>query len=44
MLTLCRLLIGVGRSIVPLSFSDDWTREWQAELYHKSHPPHGEPL
>jgi putative ABC transport system permease protein len=44
MLTLCRLLIGVGRSIVPLSFRDDWTREWQAELYHQSHPPEGEPL
>jgi putative ABC transport system permease protein len=44
MLTLCRLLIGVGRSIVPLSFRDDWTREWQAELYHQSHRPQGEPL
>jgi hypothetical protein len=44
MLTLCRLLIGVGRSIVPLSFRDDWTREWQAELYHQTHPPAGEPL
>ena len=42
MLTLCRLLIGVGRSIVPLSFRDDWTREWQAELYHQTHPPEGE--
>ena len=44
MLTLCRLLIGVGRSIVPLSFRDDWTREWQAELYYRTHPPEGEPL
>ena len=44
MLTLCRLLIGVGRSIVPLSFRDDWTREWQAELYHQSHPPEGAAL
>ena len=36
MLTLCRLLIRFGRAIVPIACRDDWTREWQAELYYRS--------
>ena len=43
MLTLCRLLIGFGRAIVPLACREDWTREWHAELYYRteSMPQHG---
>ena len=36
MLALCRLLIALGRAIVPASCRDDWTREWQAEIYYQS--------
>ena len=43
MLTLCRLLIGMGRAIVPVSLRDDWTREWQAELYYQTHTTDGAP-
>ena len=41
MFTLCRMLIGVGRAIAPVSFRDDWTREWQAELYYQTHDVDG---
>jgi putative ABC transport system permease protein len=35
MLALTRLLIALGAAIVPASLRDDWTREWQAELWHR---------
>jgi predicted permease len=44
MLTLCRLLIGLGRAIVPVAFRDDWTREWHAELYHQTAGAASRPL
>ncbi len=34
MLVLSRLLIAIGSALVPSSFRDDWTREWEAELWH----------
>lgn len=34
--TLCRFLLALGRSIVPVSFRDDWAREWEAELYYQT--------
>ena len=35
MLGLSRLLIALGTAIVPCAFRDDWTREWEAELWHE---------
>jgi predicted permease len=35
-LTLCRVLIRLGRAIVPGAYRDDWTREWQAELHYRA--------
>jgi putative ABC transport system permease protein len=42
-LVACRALIAVGRAIVPVAFRDDWSREWQAELYYRAetHAPSG---
>ena len=34
MLRLSRLLIALGSAVVPSAFRDDWTREWEAELWH----------
>ena len=31
---LSRLLIALGSAVVPSAFRDDWTREWEAELWH----------
>ncbi len=31
---LTRFLIGLGTAIVPAAFRDDWSREWEAELWH----------
>jgi predicted permease len=35
MLALTRLLIALAAAIVPGSLRDEWTREWQAELWHR---------
>ncbi len=36
MLVLSRFLIAIGSALVPSSVRDDWTREWEAELWHHS--------
>ena len=36
MLVLSRVLIAIGSALVPSSVRDDWTREWEAELWHHS--------
>jgi predicted permease len=34
MLALARALVALSSAVVPAAFRDDWTREWQSELWH----------